>query len=110
ADRDALSRSRTASGIIPNAPCHSTPGIQPFVGNVNFLLPNEKSARKVRHLRRRRSSVPSQRPSNPMNRAFHIAAPLSSPKRDAGLRACERREALPAAIGKRHYFGTTIID
>jgi len=45
-----------------------------------------------------------------MNRAFHIAAPLSSPKRDAGLRACERREALPAAIGKRHYFGTTIID
>lgn len=45
-----------------------------------------------------------------MKSAFHIAALLPSPKRDAGLRACERRDALMLQISKRNYFGTTTID
>ncbi len=45
-----------------------------------------------------------------MTSAFHIAALLPSPKRDAGLRACERRDALLPASGKRHSSGTTTID
>ena len=44
-----------------------------------------------------------------MTHAFHIAAKHPSPSRDAGLRACERRDALPLP-GKRNYFGTTTID
>ena len=45
-----------------------------------------------------------------MKSAFHIAALMPSPKRDAGLRACERRDALMFQISKRNYFGTTTID
>ena len=48
--------------------------------------------------------------TNSMTHSFHIAALLPSPKRDAGLRACERRDALMLQISKRNYFGTTTID
>jgi hypothetical protein len=44
-----------------------------------------------------------------MTHAFHIAADMSSPNRDAGLRACELRGALRLR-GKRNYFGSTSID
>ncbi|HOU64495.1 MAG TPA: hypothetical protein PK861_00495 [Thermomonas sp.] len=44
-----------------------------------------------------------------MTSVFHIAALLPSPKRDAGLRACERRDALQLR-SKRNYPGTTHID
>jgi len=44
-----------------------------------------------------------------MTHSFHIAAPLPSPQRDAGLRACERRDALQPR-SKRNYSGTTTID
>lgn len=44
-----------------------------------------------------------------MTSLFHIASQIVAPKRDAGLRACERRDALPLP-GKRNYFGTTTID
>lgn len=47
---------------------------------------------------------------NSMKRPFHIAADTSSPKRDAGLRACEWHGALPLAHGMRNYFGFTSID
>lgn len=43
-----------------------------------------------------------------MTHAFPIAANMPSPKRDAGLRACELRGIhLPAL---RNTFGTTTID
>ena len=45
-----------------------------------------------------------------MTHSFHIAALLPSPKRDAGLRACERRDALLPESGMRNYFGYTHID
>ncbi|GHC02967.1 hypothetical protein [Thermomonas carbonis] len=45
-----------------------------------------------------------------MKLAFDIAIQTAAPKRDAGLRACERRDALLPASGKRHYFGNTHID
>ena len=44
-----------------------------------------------------------------MKRPFHIAADTSSPKRDAGLRACERRDALQLR-SMRNYLGTATID
>ena len=44
-----------------------------------------------------------------MTHAFPIAANTPSPKRDAGLRACEWRDAL-SLRGMRHYFGSTSID
>ena len=45
-----------------------------------------------------------------MKPARHIAIRTPSRKRDAGLRACERRDALLPESGKRNYFGTTTID
>jgi hypothetical protein len=45
-----------------------------------------------------------------MKTTFHIAADMPSPKRDAGLRACEWRVALPHAFGLRNYFGSNSID
>ena len=45
-----------------------------------------------------------------MTLAFHIDAYPTSPKRDARLRACERRDALMLQTSKRNYFGTTTID
>ena len=44
-----------------------------------------------------------------MTQSFHIAAPTPSRKRDAGLRACEWRDAL-SLRGMRNYFGSTSID
>ena len=44
-----------------------------------------------------------------MKPSFHIAADMPSPKRDAGLRACERRGALQLR-SLRNYHGTTSID
>ena len=78
----------------------------PLVGDVKILLPNEKGARKVRHLAFRRFFEHT----NSMTHSFHIAALLPSPKRDAGLRACERRDALLPESGKRNYQGSTHID
>ena len=48
----------------PDAACRATSGIQPLVGDVKILLPNEKSARKVRHLRPRRNFQSNPGPSN----------------------------------------------
>ena len=90
----------------PDAACRATSGIQPLVGDVKILLPNEKGARKVRHLAFRRFFEQT----NSMTHSFHIAALLPSPKRDAGLRACERRDALLPESGKRNYQGSTHID
>jgi len=90
----------------PNLACHSAAKNPPLVGDVKILLPNKKGARKVRHLALRR--FPEQK--NSMTHSFHIAALLPSPKRDAGLRACERRDALLPESGKRNYFGNTHID
>ena len=64
----------------------------PFVGNVKNLLPTVNNARNVRGLRHRGDFF---RLKTSMTHAFHIAANLPSPKRDAGLRACEWRMALP---------------
>ena len=44
-----------------------------------------------------------------MKPAFHIAAQTPARKRDAGLRACEWRDAL-SLRGMRNYFGSTSID
>jgi len=44
-----------------------------------------------------------------MTSRFDIASQIVAHKRDAGLRACERRDALPLP-GMRNYFGTTTID
>jgi len=44
-----------------------------------------------------------------MTHSFHIAASTPSRKRDAGLRACEWRDAL-SLRGMRNYFGSTSID
>ena len=78
----------------------------PFVGDVKISLPNQKGARKVRHLAARRFFEHT----SSMTHSFHTAALLPSPTRDAGLRACERRDALLPASGKRNYFGYTHID
>ena len=48
----------------PDAACRATSGIQPLVGDVKILLPNEKSVRKVRHLRPRRNFQSNPGPSN----------------------------------------------
>ena len=45
-----------------------------------------------------------------MTHSFHIAALPTSLKRDASLRACERRDARLPGSDKRNYFGTTTID
>ena len=90
----------------PNDACRRDARIPPLVGDVKILLPNKKGARKVRHLAFRRFSESK----NSMTHSFHIAALLPSPKRDAGLRACERRDALLPESGKRNYFGNTHID
>ena len=79
----------------------------PLVGYVKFLLPNENDARKVRDLR---PCGDFRTTRNSMKPSFHIAADMSSPRRDAGLRACERRDALLPESGKRNYFGNTHID
>lgn len=44
-----------------------------------------------------------------MTHSFHIAALPTSLKRDAGLRACERRDA-QLRPDTRNYPGTTTID
>jgi len=90
----------------PETACRPPAKIRPLVGDVKILLPNEKCARKVRHLALRRSSEPK----NSMTHSFHIAALLPSPKRDAGLRACERRDALLPKTGMRNYQGSPTID
>ena len=90
----------------PNVACRRAARIPPLVGDVKILLPNEKGARKVRHLAFRRFFEHT----NSMTHSFHIAALLPSPKRDAGLRACERRDALLPESGKRNYQGSTHID
>ena len=90
----------------PNPACRPAAKNPPLVGDVKILLPNEKGARKVRHLAFRR--FPEH--TNSMTHSFHIAALLPSPKRDAGLRACERRDALLPKTGMRNYQGSTTID
>ncbi|MEF9978089.1 MAG: hypothetical protein RR969_03195 [Thermomonas sp.] len=44
-----------------------------------------------------------------MKPAFDIAIQTAAPKRDAGLRACERRDGF-ALRDMRNYQGTTTID
>ena len=48
----------------PNVACRRAARIPPLVGDVKILLPNEKSARKVRHLRPRRNFQSNPGPSN----------------------------------------------
>ena len=91
----------------PDAACRATSGIQPLVGDVKILLPIENDARKVRNLRHAGESSNTE---FPMTHSRHIASSIPSRKRDAGLRACERRDALMLQISKRNYFGTTTID
>jgi hypothetical protein len=70
------------------------------------LLPNKNDASKVRDLRHRGDHKTHRIPMKP---ARHIAIQTPSRKRDASLRACERRDAL-SLRGLRNYFGTTHID
>ena len=48
----------------PNVACRRAARNPPLVGDVKILLPNEKSARKVRHLRPRRNFQSNPGPSN----------------------------------------------